>query len=102
VFCTLANAHVAAYRPGGAARALAADLPQQNRHFTVYLKPSGTAAQAGATCAVLDLALGALHLDLLLDSYIPHAHAARSASQVDRADGSTGLAKNSLIEIVVS
>lgn len=67
LFCTLANTHLAADRRAGAARALATKLARQNRvlRFSAYLKPIATASQAGATCPVLDLVLGPLHLDLL-------------------------------------
>jgi hypothetical protein len=33
--------------------------------FTVFLTPRATTSAAGATCPVLDLILGPLHLDLL-------------------------------------
>jgi hypothetical protein len=67
LFCALANTHLAADRRAAAARAIAASLRRQNRvlRFTAYLRPIATAAQAGATCPVLDLVLGPLHLDLL-------------------------------------
>jgi hypothetical protein len=68
LFCSLANTRLAADRRAAAARALSADLARQpNRvlRFTVYLRPNATTRQAGATCPVLDLVLGPLHLNLL-------------------------------------
>jgi hypothetical protein len=68
LFCSLANTRLAADRRAAAARALSADLQRQpNRvlRFTVYLQPNATTRQAGATCPVLDLVLGPLHLNLL-------------------------------------
>lgn len=68
LFCALANTRLTHARRASAARALTAGLNRQrNRlmHFVVYLNPRATTAQAGATCPVLDLVLGPLHLDLL-------------------------------------
>lgn len=68
LFCSLASTRLAADQRAHAARALSAGLQRQpNRllRFTVNLRPSATTRQAGATCPVLDLVLGPLHLDLL-------------------------------------
>jgi hypothetical protein len=68
LFCSLASARLKSGRRIAAARELSTDLRRRGdrvMHFTAFLTPKATAAQAGATCPVLDLVLGPLHLDLL-------------------------------------
>jgi hypothetical protein len=69
LFCSLASTKLSKAQRAGAARRLTADLQRRSNQrilrFGVNLRPNATAAAAGATCPVLDLILGPLHLDLL-------------------------------------
>jgi len=68
LFCSLAGAKLASAGRARAARSLSQRLAtHHNRmlHFTVFLRPRAATAAAGATCPVLDLILGPLHLNLL-------------------------------------
>ena len=68
LFCSLASARLSPGKRIAAARELTTRLQRRGdrvMHFIAYLTPKATAAQAGATCPVLDLVLGPLHLDLL-------------------------------------
>lgn len=67
LFCSLASTHLAGDRRAAAARAINASLHHNNRliHFTAFVNPVAKAAAAGATCPVLDLVVGPLHLNLL-------------------------------------
>lgn len=68
LFCTLARAHLAGDRRAAAARSLTTALQAQRDRlvrFAVNLMPTATASAAGATCPVLDLIVGPLHVDLL-------------------------------------
>lgn len=66
LFCSLATTHLVKAKRTAAARELSAHL---QRHplfrFRVHMHPGATTTQAGATCPVLDLVLGPLHLNLL-------------------------------------
>jgi hypothetical protein len=68
LFCSLASTRLGHAQRIAAARELTTRLQRRGdrvMHFTAYLTPKATTAQAGATCPVLDLVLGPLHLDLL-------------------------------------
>lgn len=69
LFCQLANARVdTAAQASATARTLNAELDRRRStaiRFSAQLTPRAVEAQAGATCQVLDLVLGPLHLDLL-------------------------------------
>lgn len=67
LFCSLANSHLAADARASAARAIDAQMRHKNRlvRFTAFVYPVAKTAQAGATCPVLDLVVGPLHLNLL-------------------------------------
>ena len=69
LFCSLASTKLSKARRASAARQLTTDLQRRSNQrvlrFGVNLRPNATAAAAGATCPVLDLILGPLHLDLL-------------------------------------
>jgi hypothetical protein len=66
LFCSLASTKLGSAKRIAAARELSTYL---RRHplfrFRVHLHPGATTTQAGATCPVLDLVLGPLHLNLL-------------------------------------
>jgi hypothetical protein len=69
LFCSLASTKLSKVQRASAARKLTADLQRRSNQrvlrFGVNLRPNATAAAAGATCPVLDLILGPLHLNLL-------------------------------------
>jgi hypothetical protein len=69
LFCSLASTKLTKAQRAGAARQLTSDLQRRTNQrvlrFGVNLRPNATTAAAGATCPVLDLILGPLHLDLL-------------------------------------
>jgi hypothetical protein len=69
LFCSLASTKLSKVARASAARQLTTDLQRRSNQrvlrFSVNLKPNATAAAAGATCPVLDLILGPLHLNLL-------------------------------------
>jgi len=69
LFCSLASTKLSKAQRASAARQLTTDLQRRSNQrvlrFGVNLRPNATAAAAGATCPVLDLILGPLHLDLL-------------------------------------
>jgi hypothetical protein len=69
LFCSLASTKLSKAQRAGAARQLTADLQRRSNQrvlrFGVNLRPNATTAAAGATCPVLDLILGPLHLNLL-------------------------------------
>jgi hypothetical protein len=68
LFCSLASTRLKKAQRIAAARELTTRLERHGdrvMHFTAYLTPRATTAQAGTTCPVLDLVLGPLHLDLL-------------------------------------
>jgi hypothetical protein len=69
LFCSLASTKLSKVARASAARQLTADLQRRSNQrvlrFSVNLKPNATTAAAGATCPVLDLILGPLHLNLL-------------------------------------
>lgn len=69
LFCSLASTKLSKAARASAARQLTADIQRRSNQrvlrFSVNLRPNATAAAAGATCPVLDLILGPLHLNLL-------------------------------------
>ena len=69
LFCSLASTKLSKAQRASAARQLTTDLQRRSNQrvlrFSVNLRPNATAAAAGATCPVLDLILGPLHLNLL-------------------------------------
>jgi hypothetical protein len=69
LFCSLASTKLSKAQRASAARQLTTDLQHRSHQrvlrFGVNLRPNATAAAAGATCPVLDLILGPLHLNLL-------------------------------------
>ena len=69
LFCSLASTKLSKAQRASAARQLTANLQRRSNQrvlrFSVNLRPNATAAAAGATCPVLDLILGPLHLNLL-------------------------------------
>lgn len=66
LFCTLASTKLGSHKRAVAAKQLSTDLKRHRLfRFKVYLHPGATTTQAGATCPVLDLVLGPLHLNLL-------------------------------------
>jgi hypothetical protein len=69
LFCSLASTKLSKAQRASAARQLTTDLQHRSNQrvlrFGVNLRPNATAAAAGATCPVLDLILGPLHLNLL-------------------------------------
>ena len=69
LFCSLASTKLSKAARASAARQLTTDLQRRSNQrvlrFGVNLRPNATAAAAGATCPVLDLILGPLHLNLL-------------------------------------
>ena len=69
LFCSLASTKLSKVQRAGVARRLTTDLQRRSNQrilrFGVNLRPNATAAAAGATCPVLDLILGPLHLNLL-------------------------------------
>jgi hypothetical protein len=69
LFCSLASTKLSKAERASAARQLTANLQRRSNQrvlrFGVNLRPNATTAAAGATCPVLDLVLGPLHLNLL-------------------------------------
>jgi hypothetical protein len=69
LFCSLASTKLSKAQRASAARQLTTDLQRRSSqrvlHFGVNPRPNATAAAARATCPVLELLLGPLHLNVL-------------------------------------